>query len=341
MAEIEVVEITDKKIWEDFLERFSDANFLQSYNFGQFHQNLGKKVRRVGFFKGKKLVGVILAIVEKARRATYFTIPGGPLIDWEDKRQLKLFREVIEKIAKEENCSFVRVRPQILENEKNNQLFAKLGFKLAPMHLHAELTRQLDLEKSEEQLLSEMRKTTRHEVKKAIELGIKVTTSVNPKDLDDFYKLQKETAKRQGFVAFDKNFLKEQFKVFAKDEQVLLYTAWLVRKKLAQVFIIFYAQEAAYHYGASTLLGRKYPGAYLIQWEAIKEAKKRGLRRYNLWGVAPEGDTNHRFYGVSVFKRGFGGQDLEYLHARDLVISPLAYKLNWLIEMARKKGRRV
>lgn len=341
MAKIKLVQIDKKILWEKFVASYKEANFLHSWNWGEFHQNLGKTIRRVGFFDGKKLSGVMLCIVEKAKRATYLTVPGGPLIDWRNKSQIKLFGEILEKIAREEGCSFIRVRPQILENEKNSQLFERLGFKLAPMHLHAELTRQLDLSRSEDQLLSKMRKTTRHEIKKAIKLGINITSSVNVDDVDEFYKLQKETAKRQHFIEFDKRFLKEQFATFVKDNQVTLFTAYLGKKKLAQAFVIFYGTEANYHYGASTLDGRIYPGAYLIQWEAIKKAKRRKLKSYNLWGVAPEGEINHRFWGVSVFKRGFGGQDLEYLHARDLVVNPLAYKLNWLIEMARKKMRRV
>lgn len=341
MAQITVEEISDKKIWEGFLSKYPEANFLQSWNWGQFHFNLGKTIKRIGFFEGKKLVGVMLSIIEKAKRATYLTVPGGPLINWSNKNQIECFRKTVEDIAKEENCSFVRVRPQILENEKNKKIFEKLGFKNAPMHLHAELTRQLDLTKSEGELFSEMRKTTRHEIKKAKNFEIKITKNKNSADIDDFYKLQRETAQRQKFVEFDKEFLKEQFSIFAKENQALLYTTWLGNKKLAQAFIIFYGREAAYHYGASTLLGRKYPGAYFIQWEAIKEAKKRGMRRYNLWGVSQEGDVNHRFYGVSVFKRGFGGEDVEYLHARDLIINPIAYKLNWAIETIRKKSRRV
>lgn len=341
MAKIKLEEIDKKILWEKFVHSYAGANFLQSWNWGQFHQNLGKTLKRIGFYDNTKLVGVMLCIVEKAKRATYLTVPAGPLIDWSNKKQVQLFKKTVEDIAKKLGCAFVRVRPQIFETESNSELFKKLGFRSAPMHLHAELTRQLDLEKSEEQLLSEMRKTTRYEIRKAIKLGIKITTSVNPKDIDDFYKLQKETAIRQNFVGFDKRFLKEQFSVFVKDNQVALLSAFLGKKKLAQAFVIFYGEEADYHYGASTLDGRKYPGAYLIQWEAIKEAKKRGMKRYNLWGVAPEGDTNHRFYGVSVFKRGFGGGDIEYLHARDLVINSLAYKINWLIEIARKKSRRV
>lgn len=341
MAQITIEEINTKSVWEKFMSSQEEGNFLQSYSFGQFHENLGKPIFRIGFFDGKMLIGIMFCVVEKAKRATYLTVPGGPLINWKDGKQVNLFKKTIEDIAKKEGCSFVRVRPQILDTPENRQLFIKLGFKDAPMHLHAELTRKLDLNKSEEELLSEMRKTTRYEIKKALKLGIKVISSQDPDMIDDFYALQKETAKRQHFVEFDKKFLKEQFSAFVKDDQVLLYTVYLGKLKLAQAFIIFYGNEADYHYGASTLDGRKYPGAYLIQWEAIKEAKKRGLTRYNLWGVAPEEEINHRFWGVSVFKRGFGGQDLTYLHAQDLVINPLAYQLNQAIELTRKKLRRL
>lgn len=341
MAQIAVKEISSKSTWEKFMRSRKEGNFLQSFNWGQFHKNLGKHIHRIGFFESGELAGVMLCVVEKAKRATYLTTPGGPLINWQDREQVNLFKQTIENIAKQEGCSFVRVRPQILETTDNRQLFAKLGFKDAPMHLHAELTRELDLNKSEEELLSGMRKTTRYEIKQAIRLGIKIATSQNPKDMRDFYKLQRETAIRQKFVEFDEKFLTEQFAVFAADNQAVLYTAYLDRMKLTQAFIIFYGLEADYHYGASTLDGRKYPGAYLIQWQAIKEAKKRGLKRYNLWGVAPEGDVNHRFWGVSVFKRGFGGKDIAYLHAQDLIINPLAYKLNQVVELTRKKLRRL
>ena len=105
-------------------------------------------------------------------------------------------------------------------------------------------------------------------------------------------------------------------------------------------FIIFYGQEAVYHYGASTDEGRKYPGAYLIQWEAIREAKKRGMKAYNFWGVAPESEKDHRFSGLSLFKRGFGGSDVKYLQAQDLVIDKNRYLINFWIEKVRRKLRR-
>ncbi|MBF8250362.1 MAG: hypothetical protein HW400_963, partial [Candidatus Levybacteria bacterium] len=181
----------------------------------------------------------------------------------------------------------------------------------------------------------------RYEIKKAIKEEIEISTSTDEKDIRKFYDLQIETAKRQKFVPFSYKFLHEQFKVFAENGNALLYKAEFKNKLLAQAFVIFYGKEAVYHYGASADEGRHFPGAYLIQWEAIKEAKKRGMTRYNFWGVAPIEKSDHRFAGLSLFKRGFGGEDFEYLHAQDLMINKPRYLINYLIESLRKTIRRV
>ncbi len=118
-----------------------------------------------------------------------------------------------------------------------------------------------------------------------------------------------------------------------------MYRATYEGQLLTMAFIIFYGPEAAYHYGASTELARQIPGAYAVQWEAIQEARRRGCMRYNFWGVTEHGHTKHRFYGVSVFKRGFGGEDVAYLPARDLIIDPLRYPLTYVFETARRKLR--
>lgn len=334
-----IKEIVNKEEWESFLEKHIEANFLQSWAWGEFHKLLGKDISRIGFYEGDKLIGVMLSVVEPARRGKYLTVPGGPIIDWQKKSIVKAFANQIKQIAKENNCVFVRIRPQLKQDDFSKNLFKDLGFIKAPMHLHAELTSQLDITKSEEKLMTQMRKATRYEVRKAIKEGIKIITSKDAKEIKEFYDLQMETAKRQKFVPFSYKFLYEQFRVFAQNGNALLYKAEFENQLLAQAFIIFYGKEAVYHYGASTDAGRRYPGAYLIQWEAIKEAKRRGMTRYNFWGVAPLDKENHRFAGLSLFKRGFCGEDFEYLHAQDLIINKPKYFINYVVETLRKRLR--
>ncbi|MBI4096631.1 MAG: peptidoglycan bridge formation glycyltransferase FemA/FemB family protein [Candidatus Levybacteria bacterium] len=341
MAEIIIRQIADQETWESFILSKPEANFLQSWSWGEFHKSLNKQIFRTGFFEKNKLVGVMLSVIEPARRGKYLTIPGGPIINWQNKDLIKSFSDEIKIITKENNCVFIRVRPQLKSDDFSKRIFKDLGFVKAPMHLHAELTSQLDIAKSEEELMAQMRKGTRYEIKKAIKENIKITTSQDEKDIKKFYDLQIETAKRQKFIPFSYKFLFEQFRVFGELGSALLYKAELGNKLLAQAFIIFYNKEAVYHYGASTQEGRNYPGAYLIQWEAILEAKKRGITRYNFWGVAPEDKPDHRFAGLSLFKRGFGGEDFEYLHAQDLIINKPKYFLNYIIESLRKRLRNV
>jgi lipid II:glycine glycyltransferase (peptidoglycan interpeptide bridge formation enzyme) len=333
--------VTDSAVWEEFILNHPEANFLQSHLWGDFQEKLGKKVIRLGFFSQDQLLGVMLGVIENAKRATYMTIGAGPILDWHNNALVKTFVDELVNIAKQHHCSFVRIRPQLLSDESSQSLFKSLGFNPSPMHLTADLTHQLDLTAPEEDLFKNLRKTTRNEIKKAEKLGVKIDTTTDPAAIDEFYEIQMQTAKYHKFVPFSHKFLQEQFKTFAQTGHALLYKSYFEDKLLALAFVIFYNTEAVYHYGASTPYGREYPGAYLIQWQAIQEAQRRGLQKYNFWGVAPEGQKHHRFYGVSVFKRGFGGQDLHYLPAQDLVIDPLRYNINYLVEVIRKKMRKL
>ncbi len=336
--------IQQKVEWEQFIATQADANFLHSWNWGVFHQQLGKPVYYLGLFdEAENQVGAALGVVESARRGRYLTIAGGPLIDqWAENPDLKellaAFLIELKKIGQAEKCLFIRIRPQMIDTPKIQGVFQQLGFLESPMHVTADLTLQLDLTKSEEQLLQEMRKNTRYEVRKADKLGLTVTFSQDPAEIQAFYQQQVELAEKQNFVPFSYQFLYQQFLAFVQDNQVVLVHAWNKRQLLATAFVIFYNGEAVYHYGISTPENQKLPGSYACQWAAIQEAKRRGCSRYNFWGIAPQDQTHHRFAGVSLFKRGWGGSEVQYLPARDLPLHWL-YTLTRSFELIRRKLR--
>jgi lipid II:glycine glycyltransferase (peptidoglycan interpeptide bridge formation enzyme) len=349
MTEIIVKKVEKRDEWEDFLTKHLEASFLQSWEWGEFHAAMGDRIWRFGFYENESLVGVMLMAEEDAKRGRYLVVPGGPIIDWSDRKIVKKAFETMKKTAKEVGAAMVRVRPQLEDTAENRELFAQNGLKIAPMHLHAELTHRLNLAKDPDEMLKDMRQGTRYDIKRADKLGIKVDVVAGGKKLDNstkkalkkFYDLQIETAQRQGFVPFGEKFLMEQFRVFNEVGNVLLYDATKDGETLAMAFVIFYHNEAVYHYGVSSDAGRKLPGAAAAQWTAILEAKKRGMGMYNFWGVSPENEVNHRFTGLSRFKRGFGGQDFAYLHAHDLVTNRVKYAVLWAIETARRHHRHV
>ncbi len=337
---IETEEIKNKTIWENFLHQQKDqVNFLHSWNWGEVHRLLRRKIFRFGFYERGILKGICLLIKQEAARGRYLECPGGPIINWQKKNYQIAFLNLIKNLGNKENCLFIRARPQLLNNLDNQQKFKNLGFLKSPMHLHAQDTWVLGLNKDELLILKEMRKTTRYLIRKAIRDGVKIVKSERIKNLEILDRLQKETAKRHHFVPFPLKFFKAHFQAFIKDKQIVFFKAVWHKKVLACALIIFYQRRAVYHYAASSLVAPKIPAAYLLQWEAIKEAKRRGCQIYDFWGIAPEASAkNHRFAGVTFFKKGFGGYPVSYLPAQDLPLK-WYYWFVYFFEILRKKWR--
>jgi len=340
-----VKEIEQREVWEKLLAQFEEANFLQSWPWKEFEESLGKKVWALQVMEedgpDDESLALALVVSEKAKRGNYLTIAAGPLMNYEGEKRnevMQILMVKLKELARGEKAILLRLRPQALQSDDLQQFFSRQSFRRAPMHLTADLTLQLDLTLSEDELLKQMRKNTRYELRKAKKLGIETEISQNPEEIKAFYEEQLKVAERHNFVPFSYDFLQQQFLAFVKHNQVALIHSRLDGKLLATAFIIFYRNEAVYHYGVSTEKNARLPGSYACQWAAILEAKRRGQKIYNFWGVAPVDQPKHRFAGVGLFKRGFGGSEVAYLPAQDYPFSIL-YWPSRLFELVRKKAR--
>lgn len=336
-----IIDVTDKQKWDQFITSHPEANFLQSWDFYEFHQDRGNEVvRRAAVNDAGEIIGAYAGVVERAKRGKHLAIAGGPILDWENRELVEAIFKDMETEGKKHKCVFVRVRPQ-LEAEQGVKLLEDLGLKRAPMYLSVEYAGILDLNKDEDEILKGMRQRLRRALRKAEKNEITVEKSTNPDDIKEFYNIQLQTAGRHGFVAFSEDFFTKQFKAFAKNGEAVLYIAKYNGEILAENFMIFYGNEASYHYGVSSELGTKLSGAPLLHMEAMRDARKRGIKRYNFWGIVGEDETWHRFYGVSQFKRGFGVDELKYTPAHDIILEKGKYTFTKLIEDIRKKKRHV
>ena len=338
---MKIITVENREKWDKFITSHKEANFLQSWDFYEFHKSRVKKIVRRALVDDKKIVAAYAGVVETAKRGTYLAIAGGPIMDFDNKELVKEIFDDIKKMGEENKCVFVRIRPQLLLSDKSINLMRELGLKKAPMYLSVEYAGILDLGESEEEILAGASQGFRRKLRKAEKAEIEITASDDEKAIEEFCKLEKKHAERQKYVAFSGDFLKKQFEAFKENGEVLIYTAKKDGEILAQNFMVFYGPEASYHYGVSSELGTKYSAAPLLHMAAMDEARKRGCIRYNLWGIVGPEETSHRFYGVSEFKRSFGCEELKYTPAHDMILNPLKYQINKVIETARKKIRHV
>lgn len=336
---LKIEEIKNKKIWEEFLNKkqINPYPFFQSWNWGEMQRKLGFNILRLGVFDQSKLIGLCLTIDIEAKRGHYLHLRHGPVFLEYKSEYLKTFFAYIKKIAKNRNTSFIRTSPLITNKSASNLYFKKNDFIDSPIHnMDAEISWILDIDKSEEDLLKEMRKTHRYLIKKAMNLDIEIVRSKKVSDINLFLPIYKSFSKKKGFVQHKG--IKEEFEIFIKDNQVLLFFAKHDNKIISSAMIIFLKNMAIYHHGASLEKYRHLPASYLLQWQAILEAKKRGKKLYNFWGIAPLNSKNHPWSGLTLFKTGFGGYPQEFIHAKDLPLN-IWYWKTYLIDYISKKTK--
>ncbi len=338
MLKIETV--ASKKTWESFLsaQEVQFYPFFQSWNWGEAQRQMAHSIWRIGVYDDTKLIALCQIVKIAAKRGTYLHFRHGPVLlpfDWE------VFDAIVDygkKLASEERAWFLRMSPVVPKQYIDFPMLKKRGFRNAPMHnMDAEICWVLDITKPEDQLLKEMRKTHRYLIRKAESLDIEIIRTKKVSDINDFLNLYSSLSARKHFVAHKG--LLEEFDEFGKDDQEILFLAKYQGKIISGALIAFVGNNAIYRHGASDNEYRDIPASYLLQWEAIKEAKKMGKTLYNFWGIAPPETKNHPWQGLTLFKTGFGGRKIEFLHAQDLPLN-FSYWKTYLIEriVKWKKG---
>jgi lipid II:glycine glycyltransferase (peptidoglycan interpeptide bridge formation enzyme) len=328
-------EVTDESVWDQFILAHAPGSIFQSWGWGEVQKSSGVRTNRIGIFEGSLLVGVAALTRTIAKRGRFLHVRHGPVLSVHTQTLWHEVTAYLRETARKEDLWFVRVSPQLAPLPANLGMFTSMHYRPAPIHaMDAEVCWVLDLAPTEEALLVGMRKSTRYEVRQAVKLGVRVRATTSVKDLDAFLSLYEKTASRQGFVAH--RGVQEEFAYFAPRGQAALFLGYVGDELRSGALVLFWGDQAIYHHGAS--VPSREPVSAAVQWEAIREAKTRGMNIYNFWGIAPEGKGRHPWHGITSFKKGFGGQQIVYLHAQDLPVSPL-YLVNWTVETARRISR--
>jgi len=332
--------ITNKKTWNEFIENqdFDFYSFLSSWEWTLVQESLWKEVLKYWIYKNNKIIGLLPLIVNKAKRWTYLFAPHTPLVKkWEDFFEvLKNILEQIKKIWKEQNANFIRFNSPVRNFEKNKENFSKLGFIDAPMHEHAEDTHLLDLNKTEEELLQNIKKKDRYYINRAIKEWVEIVKGNTIEQKKVLTDMHIEHSKKVGYHPFSEKFINYLYEVFP--ENITTISARFEWKIESILMTIKFWKTCVYYIATSDIKHPKFSPNYLCQWEAIKQAKADGCEIYNFWGVSPDNNPNHPIAWVTKFKRKFSWYDYSLLHAQDLVISP-KYWFNFMIETIRRKKR--
>ena len=335
-----VIQITDKKQYNNFVGAQKHSQFLQSWEWGEFHKKVSGDVWRLGVLDNGKLVAAA-AIIKKQlpMGKSYFYCPRGPIVNYElsiTNYQLileSLFNE-INNIAKNEGVMFLRFDPPA--SYKLQTISYKLN---KTLDVQPSKTLILNLSKSEKELLKNMRQKTRYNIRLAEKKGVKIIDAGLDR-FEDFWRLMGETSERDNFRTHGINYYKAMLadpeglrarRPSGSAMAIKLFIAEYRKKPIAANIVSFFGDTATYMHGASSMNYRNVMAPYLLQWRAIKLAKKSGRKYYDFYGV-----DEKKWPGVTRFKKGFSGRAVNYPGTFDLIFDSSWYNVYKMVRRVRR-----
>jgi len=319
---------------------------LQTYEWGEFREKTGVKVIRRGVYEGDNLVAGFSLTIHKIPH-TPWTIGYLPKGEFPTESQIGELR----RIGKEEKCLFIQLEPNVIRTEKQVVKLKDLGLIQAARPIFTKYTFVLDLTPSEEELLKKMHPKARYNIRVAQRHDVKIIEDNSRTAFDSYWQLTSETTKRQGFYAHTKQYHTLQWEtinVGKKSKDNALTSHLLLAKyqeKVLTSWLVFVFKDTLYYpYGASSSLHREVMASNLMMWEAIRFGKKKGLKKFDMWGsLGPNPDKKDPFYGFHNFKEKYSPTPVEFIGSYDLVINPMLYqlfklsnKLRWLLLRLKK-----
>jgi lipid II:glycine glycyltransferase (peptidoglycan interpeptide bridge formation enzyme) len=307
--------------------------FLQSKFWGEFQKKSGLVGWYLGAYDRGELVGVALVLkMTLPMGRSYLYCPKGPVVV-AGRGALNVLLDGMKKLAKKEGAIFLRFEPAF-ETGYSKVILEQLNVH-AVNEVQPKSTWVLNISKTEKELLAGMKQKTRYNIHLAEKKKLVVRTSSDLEDVEIFFDLAQETAKRNGINTHPKNYYIKMMESLSEHNIIVLYLADYQGKTIAANLMIYYGDTVTYLHGGSNSDFRHLMAPYLLHWEAIKDARKEGYRFYDFGGVSDESDTGHKWAGISRFKRGFGGRQLDSVGTFDLPYSNLWYKIYSIVRKFR------
>ena len=200
------------------------------------------------------------------------------------------------------------------------------GWRPAPP-IQPNATRIIDLGADEDALWDDLRKKWRQYVNKARKAGITVVDGDGSR-LGEFYRIYRETADRAGFLIRAESAYRDVWEAFAPAGHArLLFAQTPDGEPQATLLLVRCGTRVVEPYGGMTTAGGESRANYLLKWEAIRTSREQGATSYDLWGLATG--------GIAHFKTGFGGREVRYIGAWDLVLSGTGRRAYEVAQRAR------
>jgi len=342
--------------WNSILLQLPEPHLLQTWEWSQVKARYGWEPMPFIWeseYAGREPVAAAMILKRRiisrgfAARLSILYVPKGPVLDWRDATLRKRVLDELQSFAKKQGAIFLKLDPDVVvgtglagsDHERPDsdgkivasELTAR-GWRYSSDQIQFKNTVEIDLSLSLDELLNRMKQKTRYNVRLAEKKGVTVRVGTLD-DLVMLYRMYAETSVRDGFVIRDETYYQTVWQAFMEQSnqagQPLSepLIAEVDGEPVAAIFVFYFGKRAYYIYGMSRTAHRGKMPAYLLQWEAIRRAKRYGCKVYDLWGAPDEFNEADSMWGVFRFKQGLGGEVVRTIGAWDYAPNSLWYRM--------------
>ncbi|MGI5827838.1 MAG: lipid II:glycine glycyltransferase FemX [Patescibacteria group bacterium] len=316
---------------------------LQSWEWGEFRKKTGVEVVRLGEFEGDKMISGFQITLHPLPKFSQLYIGYMPKSILPEKKVFAALKD----LALAKQIVFFKLEPNVYYpvSDYSSSNFTKSHEYLTEMGcipgrpLFTKYSFMLDLTKSEEELLAQMKSKTRYNVRLAERKGVVVSEDNSPQAFEDYLRLTfEETTKRQGFYAHNRQYHRDMWETMYASGIAHLLKATYQGQTLVTWIVFTFNNILYYPYGASSSENREVMASNLIMWEAIRFGKRMNCRTFDMWGsLGPNPNSKDPWIGFHRFKEGYGPTLMEFVGTYDYVIDEPKYKLYTVADNLRWK----
>ena len=333
----------DAAAWQAFLGETSSGDFLHDWAWGPVAAFDGQPQRRFVAEQDGSLVGLVAAQVRPLPMGrSFWYVPHGPVLDYDHPRVGERLRAIVlglREVAAADRALAVKLEPRVEAGSPAAALFRRL--RPDPRTLQVGQTRLVELA-DDDTLLAGFDKDTRYAVRRAAREGVEVRLVTDASDVDAVDRLHAlvvETQHRAGFPMPSRDRYRLVWQGLGGAGRARIFEAWFDDRLLASGMLVIEGSRSFYLFAGSVREERGEPkryATYALQWAMLRDAREQGATLHDLWGIAPPGaGPEHRWYGVGLFKKGFGGRQVVWAGTWDIVVDPTLYRLRTAAQMLR------
>lgn len=321
--------------WDRFLRGLPCSSHQQASLWGELKAAQGWSASSLGLRRDGVLVaGVQLLHRTVLRFGRLGYVPRGPVLATEGQQVAKRLMQELAALLAGLRLQYVVIQPPMGARPFTAELVAS-GFRSTPVQVAPTATILIDVQQSDDDLLMAMRSNTRRGVRIGEKSALRVRSG-GASDLPAFHALLAATGKRRGFNPPSLAYIETMWRGFSRDNEIVLLLVELDEELVAGELDLAFGDTLVAKRGAWSGAHKGLRPNELLVWGAIRWARERGLRYYDMDGLHPElaaaltqgtppplalQQSHHGF------KASFGGTVVTLPPAHEAVRVPL---LGWL-----------